>query len=257
MIKKIAILYIATEKYSIFWKNFFESSEYFLLNNPKYEKHYFVFTNIDNINYKTNKSVQKIYQEALSWPYITLYRFDIFQKAREQLLNMDYIYFFNANMLCTKPIGEEILPTKKKPLVFVQHPGYFDKDRDAFNYERNPNSLAYISPDKGRYYFMGGLNGGTKAAYLSMIDTLDQQIKKDKSNNIIAIWHDESYLNRYAIDHVNDIKILSPGYGYPEGWDLPFDPKIIIRDKNKVGGHNYLRNMETFWQEVKRRLKLW
>lgn len=40
--KKIAILYICTGKYDIFWEDFYKTSEKYFLNNS--EKHYFVFT---------------------------------------------------------------------------------------------------------------------------------------------------------------------------------------------------------------------
>ncbi|HOL87536.1 MAG TPA: family 6 glucosyltransferase [Defluviitoga tunisiensis] len=245
MKSSLAILYIATGKYIIFWKDFFESSEKYLLNAEGFEKHYFIFTDALQIEHENNPRVHKIYQEPLPWPYITLDRFTIFQKARKELEKMDFIYFFNANMLIVKPIGKEILPNRDKPIVMVQHPGFFNKKRKEYTYETNPRSRAYVPDNIGKYYFMGGLNGGLAKDYLEMVDELRKRVEEDKKNGIIAVWHDESHLNRYAVDYPDKIKILDPSYGYPEGWNLPFDPKIIIRDKNKYGGHNYLRGITT------------
>jgi len=252
--KSIAILYIATGKYTIFWKEFYESSEKYFLNNNQYEKNYFVFTDADSIEYENNPRIHKIYQESIAWPYITLDRFSIFQKVRHELENMDYIYFFNANMLFVQPITDEILPTTETPLVLVKHPGYFNKKRSKFTYDSNKNSLAYILPNEGLYYFMGGLNGGKKVEYLALIDELKRRIDIDKINKVMALWHDESHLNRYAIDQSNAIKILDASYGYPEGWKLPFKPKIMIRDKTKYGGHNFLRNEKSQWKTILRSL---
>jgi len=62
------------------------------------------------------------------------------------------------------------------------------------------------------------------------------------TNDVMAVWHDESHLNKYAVEHEAEIKPLSPAYCYPEGWNLPFDKKIISLDKGKYGGHAFLRN---------------
>jgi len=254
---RIAILYIATGKYTMFWKDFYKSCEQYFLNLPNYKKDYFIFTDAEDIEFGSNSNVHKIYQKQLSWPYITLDRFKIFQNARPELEKMDYIYFFNANMLFVDDVKEEILPTSDKPLILINHPGFFDKKRSEFTYEQNPKSLAYISQDQGRYYYMGGLSGGKRETYLSLIDELEKRIDIDKSNNIIAVWHDESHLNRYAIENEEEIRVLNPSYGYPEGWKLPFIPKIIIRDKKKYGGHVFLRNQDRGLKIILKKVLKW
>lgn len=254
--KKIAILYISTGKYTIFWKEFFESSEKYFFTGEQYEKHYFVFTDAESIEYDDNPSIHKIAQEALAWPYITLDRFNIFQKARAELERMDFIYFFNANMLFLQAVCDDILPTPTQPLIMVKHPGYFNKERSEFPYDTNKKSLAFISNEEGVYYFMGGLNGGEKTAYLSLIDELEKRVDTDRNNKVVALWHDESHLNRYAIDHIEKIKILDPSYGYPEGWELPFEPKILIRDKSRYGGHDFLRN-EHYIKRIIKKVMSW
>lgn len=255
--EKIAILYIATGKYIVFWESFYESSEKYFLNNTSYEKHYYVFTDAENIEFEDSEYVHKIYQNPLPWPYITLDRFKIFQSARQELEAIDYIYFFNSNMLFVDKISEEILPTQEKPLVLTRHPGYFDKKRIEFPYEKNKESVAYIHDDEGSYYCMGGLNGGRKKEYLALIDELESRTENDKKSNIVAVWHDESQLNRYAIDFQEKIKILYPSYGYPEGKYIPFPPKIIIRDKARHGGHDFLRNDEGRLKKMIKRVMKW
>ena len=252
MKKKIAILYIGTGRYTIFWEGFYESSESYFLANAEYEKHYFVFTDAEHILGEESENIHRIYQKLLAWPYTTLDRFGIFKTIRGQLEEMDYIYFFNGNMLFLEAIDEEILPTVEKPLLMVQHPGFYEKSRKDFTYETNDKSLAYIPADEGEVYVMGGLNGGLAENYLELIDELGRRIEIDKTNDVIALWHDESHLNRYAIDFESSVKILDSSYGYPEGWDLSFSPKILIRDKNNYGGHDFLRNKKRFLQFIKK-----
>ena len=36
------------------------------------------------------------------------------------------------------------------------------------------------------------------------------------SNGVIALWHDESQLNRYAAER-SDYRLLTPAYWYPGG----------------------------------------
>lgn len=44
--------------------------------------------------------------------------------------------------------------------------------------------------------------------------------------------HDERHLNRYMCDVHGEG--FSTEYAYPEGWNLPFRPQIIIRDNVKA-----------------------
>jgi hypothetical protein len=237
--KTCAILYICTGRYNIFWNDFYQSAEKYFL--PDTQKHYLVFSNSFEFVEPTNDRIHLFFQEQLDWPMPTLLRFKMFSKVVDQLLDFDYVFFFNANMLFLDTVNLDILPSKEQGLLVVKHPGFYDKNRSEFTYESNPMSKAFISQDQGFHYFMGGFNGGISSNYCEMILTLSKNIEEDLGQEIIAIWHDESHLNHYMLD--KNPKILSPAYGYPEGWDLPFERKVLIRDKSKLGGHDYLRNL--------------
>jgi len=236
---KIGILYICTGNYSIFWKDFYESVESLLL--PGYDKEYFVFTDAAHIEYEEEKKVHKFFQEKQEWPYPTLLRFHMFLRAESQLKEMDYIFFFNANMKVVSTITpEEFLPdaVNEEGLTVALHSGFYKAESSQLPYERTQKkSLAYM--ESGRYYFQGCLNGGTRNAYLKMIHQLKEHIQSDLDNNIIAVWHDESHLNKYMAD--KHPKILSPAYCYSEGKKFEFEPRILMLDKNKFGGHKVMR----------------
>lgn len=248
---KIAILYICTGKYDIFWKDFYISAEKYFLKNC--EKEYFVFTDSEDIYESNNERVHIEYQENLAWPGNTLFRFKMFSRITEKLNEFDYIFFLNANTLFLREVTEEILP-KEEGLLVVKHPGFYNKKREEFTYDTNPKSLACIEPDEGQVYVCGGFNGGKSKEYIDMIKTLEKNIDIDYKNDVIALWHDESHINRYIIG--KKYKLLGPEYMYPEEKEAPFEKKVIVRDKNKYGGHDFLRgNKVSVIKKIKDKIK--
>lgn len=228
---RVAILYICTGKYDVFWKEFFDSYEKNFL--PNTIKEYFVFTDAEKI-YKEDACdrIHKIYQQRLGWPDDTLMRYHMFDTISERLIVFDYIFFMNANCKCVAQISEEELLPVEKDIVVVQHPGAFRKKPRQFTYDRNPRSTAYIKRGEGCYYICGGINGGKAKSYIGLIKELKMNIDIDRKNNIVARWHDESHINHYILEHDNWI-MLSPAYCYAEGWKLPYEAKILVRDKSK------------------------
>ena len=80
----IAILYICTGKYSVFWKEFYRSMEKYFLRNSEVE--YFVFTDADKLyDEEKNARIHRIRQENLGWPGNTLFRFRMFVSIKEKL----------------------------------------------------------------------------------------------------------------------------------------------------------------------------
>lgn len=239
---KIAVLYICTGKYVHFWKSFYESSEKHFLKN--HTKHYFIFTDASSLENEYNDNVIKIHQQKLGWPYDTLMRFDMFLKAEDKLVNYDYIFFLNANMLFIEDVDEEVFPSEQENgLLLVHHPFFnWVEDPKDYPFDRNRKSLAYIPKEDGCAYYMGGFNGGNAKKYLKLINTLRHNINLDLERKVIAKWHDESHLNKYVLNR--KVKALPSQYGWPEGHFLEgaSEPKIIIRDKAKFGGHDFLRD---------------
>ena len=218
---KVGLLIIATNKYTQFLQPLIESADKYFL--PNQEVTYFVFTNKD-IDINTNRNIVKIDVEHKEWPWMTLGRYKIFSENSESLSNMDYLYYCDVDMKFVDVVGDEILSDR----VATQHPGYYGTRGTP---ETNPKSLACVYPNEEMQYFAGGFNGGSSEEYLKMSKTISNNIDIDYSNGIIAIWHDESHMNRYFIDN-KPTKILSPSYCYGESMNIPFDKKLLALDKN-------------------------
>lgn len=230
---KIGVLYISTGKYSIFWNSFYQSAEKFFLTD--HQKHYFVFT--DNTEIIEGDNISVIKESPKGFPMDSLLRFEMFLSIKEQLLEMDYLYFLNSNMQFVKPVGNEIIPVDcHSGLVATFHPGYYNSNKMDYPYERNTKSTAYIKYDgNANYsYYMGGFNGGKAKDYLKLSLVCHENVQIDLKNGAMAIYHDESHLNQYL--NGKNVLQLSPSYGYPEGSNIPFEPQIVILNKMKHGG---------------------
>ncbi len=241
---KVAILYIGTGRYTIFWDEFFRSCEKNLLRNC--EKHYFFFT--DSTEFKSDDKITIVPQENLGWPLITALRYKILNKINEELKAYDYAFFFNGNMEVIHSVSEkELLPTEAEGYIVAPlHSGNKRmKSNLEFDYERNPISTSYIPMGEGEKYFHAGLLGGRVKEFLELLDTCEKMMDEDLKKNFIPKFHDESVFNKYVLNR--KYKTLSNNYIHPTH-GKPFlklnqKVKIIQRDKSKFkyGGHNYLR----------------
>jgi len=230
---KITYIFTATGKYARFIPGLVESGIKNFL--PEHDTTFITFT--DSVDY-INEKLQVYNTKKRGWPYDTLYRFHLINQIADKI-NTDFIFYGNANMIFHDKIGEEILPIQDFEMVGALHPCFYNALKQSFPLERNVNSTAYVPYGEESNYYQGCFFGGKKESFLKMTKILQENIDKDVSNNIIAVWYDESHLNRYFID--NPPMQLHPGYIYPENMQIPFDKKIVQLDKSNYGGHHFLR----------------
>ena len=199
---KIAIMYICTGKYERFWDEFYRTSE--ISFYPGVQKHYFVFTESKRIMGQKWDNVSYIYQGRAGWPYDTLLRFHWFAMVQDQIAQYDYCYYCNANSVFLREITPEIipLPTQEEPLIFWCHTAHYEHfSSNDITTEPNPESTAYVGPDVACRQHGGGFFGGTGEAFLKMTLDLRDNIQKDLDKGIIAVWHDQSHIIKYAAEH--------------------------------------------------------
>ena len=105
-------------------------------------------------------------------------------------------------------------------------------------FERNEKSLAYVDYDDqpDDIYVQGCIWGGKVPKVLDMIDELRDRINKDLQNNIIAVVRDESHLNKYRLENIDNFNIIPPSYAKPGDYhpdQFLFDAKIIHSPSDK------------------------
>lgn len=216
---KVGLLVVATGKYIQFVKPLLDSARTYFC--PNHDVTYFIFT--DGV-YQSEPDVVLLPQNKLGWPYDTLMRCAMYDKYSSELVSMDYLFACDADMRFVDCVGDEIL----SPRVATQHPGYVGQ---RGTYETRPISRACIYAHEGQHYFAGGFHGGSAQEFLKLAHTMHENIKIDMSKGFIAVWHDESHLNRYFVDNP-PTAILSPSYCYPESWNIKYTKRLLALDKN-------------------------
>jgi len=231
MEKKIAFIFIGTNKYVDFFGDYYEGVMDLFL--PDEKKTIYAFTDDISNTIFNKKDVEVRQIEHEPWPYITLKRFEYMDGVIGELKKFSDVIFLDADMIVNKPIGSSFL--KFYDYFFgVHHPGQYMYGDNICEYEKNKKSTAYTakSEEHGVRYRQGCFWGGKNPHICQMIEELRRCVDKDLENNIIAAWHDESHLNRYFSENDELVTTLHSGFAYPQNWVMPVDKVIVHLDKN-------------------------
>ncbi len=187
-----------------------------------------------NLSTKDFRNIQiKIHQiDNLVWPAATIDRYKIFFESRDVLIE-DFLVHMDADMIIHKDFLLELENFQlNQDVTFVAHPGYWRQPltsrsfhslarqlRDLFlktrvgalgAWENRPNSTAFVTRSAREKYVCGGVWMGKRSAFIDLCKTLYANVEIDASRNIIAKWHDESHLNKWA--SINDFNLLPPSF---------------------------------------------
>lgn len=229
----IGLCTTATNRYIKFVNPLIESARKFFLKNHNVT--YFVFTD-SFIEHEPDTII--VYLKHKPWPFSTMQRFEAYFNSKEILKKMDYLFACDSDMLFMDEVSDEIFQKR----VCVTHPLFWNNKEEAKKqFENNPISNAYVNQEQRKSYFAGGFYGGTAEEFLKLVEITAKNIRNDLEKNYIAIWHDESHLNKYFVDNPPAL-ILQPAYCYPENhfkWiqNFPFKKILMALDK----GHNEIR----------------
>lgn len=229
-------------RYVVFLKQFLETAEeHFMVGH---RVNYYVFTDrpadVPRVPLRVGRRVVVLQVPAARrWQDVSMRRMEMISSHCEQrfLREVDFLVCLDVDMRFRDHMGVEILA----PLFGVLHPGFYRAPRAAFTYERRPRSQAYIPPDQGDFYYMGGFFGGSVPEVHRLTRACCQAMAADRANGIEAVWHDESHLNRYLLDH-KPSKVLSPEYMWDEA--LLGRPAVLrkLRSVAVPKNHQEIRN---------------
>ena len=155
---KVAIVFIGTSKYLNFLPRWYENCEKFFL--PDVEKKYLVFTDGEIPEAPDNAVIYS--QEHLDWPFITLYRFKMLNKAFADLEDCDWLVFLDADMLVVDTVNVSDIIDESKKYIGVHHPCHYlkmtphDSGTGAFDTTKLSNA-SFTEGDDISVYFQGCL----------------------------------------------------------------------------------------------------
>ncbi len=234
--KKVAVLYICTGKYIVFWKSFFHNFQTHFLK--KSDVHFHVFSDTTNIVGKEQENVHIHQVETKGWPAASLMRYHFFCDYKSELREYDYCFFMNACMICEQDIDEGDLFVDEGKVLVVEHCIHMrdrllyglDEANRRSGFERKNGSAACVPFGEEKTYVTGAFNGGATEAFLKMSEEIKCDIDKDIQNGIIARENDESYLNHYINTHDNFV-LLDSSFCHPEVFCIPADQRVMIMEK--------------------------
>jgi hypothetical protein len=196
--KKILLHIIATNKYDRYVEGIISTGRKYFL--PREDVKFVIYTDSPEILKLSDPDIIPIRIEHKPWPYPTLERFHHFLSCQEIIEKSDFSFYIDVDSLFIKEISWESLgvPDSFDGMIGTIHPGF--KGSRGTPEDRSISS-AYISPSINFTYFCGGFFGGTSKYFLESISTIKENIDLDFSKGIIAIWHDESHLNKYFLEN--------------------------------------------------------
>lgn len=203
-------------RYVAFLKLFLETAEQHFMVGHRVT--YYVFTDrpdaVPRVALAEGRRLEVLRVPAAArWQDVSMRRMQMLSDFCERRFRREVAFLVctDVDMRFSDHVGVEVL----SPLFGALHPGFYGAARQAFTYERRPQSRAYIPWDQGDFYYLGGLFGGSVSEVHRLTTACHQAMTADRANGIEAVWHDESHLNRYLLDH-KPTKVLSPEYLWDE-----------------------------------------
>jgi hypothetical protein len=254
-VETIGVMSVATNLYLGYWKTMVQSAE--LVSKTEDEITFFVFT--DNPSEVKNfaRSLKNLRVKAFEiapygWPEATLLRYQIFESQMDQM-NTDVLMHLDADMLILRnPWSRIKLKLSTEKVCLVLHPGFWRptgvqrmalymvhpllifkdlrikiRQGGLGAWENDPKSEAFVQKKFRREYFCGATWFGKHEAIKGLMIKLAQQVNDDLEKNIIASWHDESHINKWASEnsHATENPELCFDETYPQIRNLK--PSII------------------------------
>ncbi|XP_066547653.1 alpha-1,3-galactosyltransferase 2 [Amia ocellicauda] len=229
----VALTVFAVGKYlDAYLKDFLTSAESHFM--PGLRVVYYVFTDsperVPKIQLGPQRSIviMKV-EKHKRWQDISMMRMKTISNIIESHIRHQarYVFCMDVDQIFVGRFGSEALGDS----VALMHSFFYHSPKFMYTYDRNPNSVAFM--EKGDLYYHAAVFGGKWENVQHLAESCYLGIMTDKRNQVEALWHDESHLNKYFWIH-KPSKVLSPEYcwatevGYRR--DLHF-PRLVWAEK--------------------------
>ncbi|XP_041857904.1 N-acetyllactosaminide alpha-1,3-galactosyltransferase-like [Melanotaenia boesemani] len=219
----VALTVFAVGRYLDAYLNTFLTSaeKHFMIGLPVT---YYVFTDLPEkvpkfeLAPQRDLKVVKV-QKNSRWQDISMMRMKTISEVIETELEgkFSYLFCFDVDQEFKGRFGSEALGES----VALLHAHFYKLPKERFTYDKQPKSKAYMK--EGDYYYHAAIFGGSLEKVKALADFCHVSIMEDKMNEVEALWHDESHLNKYFWLY-KPSRLLSPEYCW--------DP--IIGDKSDI-----------------------
>uniref|UniRef100_A0A3P9H3T6 Alpha 1,3-galactosyltransferase 2 n=1 Tax=Oryzias latipes TaxID=8090 RepID=A0A3P9H3T6_ORYLA len=193
----VALTVFAVGRYLDAYLNTFLTSaeKHFMVGLPVT---FYVFTDqpekVPHITLAPRRHLKVIKVERYSrWQDISMMRMKTISEIIEKELrhNFNYVFCLDVDQEFKGRFGSEALGES----VAVLHVYYYKLPKTQFTYDKNPKSKAYM--EEGDYYYHAAVFGGSCDKVKALADYCYLSTMEDKLNDVEALWHDESHLNKY------------------------------------------------------------
>ncbi|KAK9528837.1 hypothetical protein VZT92_012976 [Zoarces viviparus] len=202
---------------------------------------YYIFTDVPekvpDIKLAPQRSIKVIKVERKSrWQDISMMRMKTISDVIESDIRhrCTHVFCFDVDQVFTGRFGSEALGDS----VALLHAHYYRIPKVLFTYDRNPKSKAYMQT--GDFYYHAAIFGGSWKSVQALTEACYRGIMEDKHNNVEALWHDESHLNKYMWLH-KPSRVLSPEYC----WDTSIGHRSDIKVARVLWAPKYYNALRT------------
>lgn len=216
----IAYLTVATNKYVKYWENMVNSADEKF--NQEDKAVFLVLTDQPDICLqvaKRLKNIEVIVTEIapLGWPAATLLRYKLYSEHGKSVEAESFAHIDADMLFIQNPLNFTNPHDWQNGIALVEHPGYSRRPnipipvaqqvKDLIRrirmgalgtWETNKKSKAFVRRKSRKSYVCGGSWMGSKDSFFDLVETLMDLTESDLEKELIAKWHDESYLNHWA-----------------------------------------------------------
>lgn len=159
------------------------------------------------------------------WPHDSMQRPAVYLEHAELWEDADSVVSLDADLTLTAPVcAAWLVPS------FAAHVSWwYASPIQDWTLERREASAARVRDEEAPAYLTGAIWGGSTEWFKGACEQLRARINKDARADVVAVWHDESHLNRLFADSWPTL-ILPPTFVWPEP---PLD-LWLVRHRNPL-----------------------